>query len=98
MKPIVATCTALFLCLTLIAADKPVATGKVVGTVEDANGKPAADCIVSLAQNAKKMRDPYRATTDAEGKFTIEKVEPGDYNLNVRSADGKYKAIKSISV
>jgi hypothetical protein len=84
------------------AADKaptePAATGTIIGTVLDADGKPAADCTVTVAQNATKMRDPYQAKTDADGKFKIEKVAVGDYNLNVRSIDTKRRAIKSLTV
>src|SRR4051812_27133442 len=75
------------------ADQKP--TGTIIGKVVDAEGKAAADCIISVAQNAEKMRDPYRATTDADGKCKIEKVAAGDYNLNVRSADMKSRALKS---
>jgi hypothetical protein len=85
-----------------IAAEKdttePAATGTIIGKVVDADGKPAANCTVTVAQNATKMRDPYRATTDSEGKFKIEKVAVGDYNLNVRSEDTKGRAIKSLTV
>jgi hypothetical protein len=73
-------------------------TGTLVGTVVDVNGNPAADCIVTAQQAAEKMRDGLQGKTDSNGKFKFEKVPEGDYNLNVRSRDLKFKAIKSLTV
>jgi hypothetical protein len=82
---------------TALAADPP-STGTVTGMVQTADGQPATDCIVTLQQAAQKMRVPLSTTTDAQGKFTIEKAPEGDYNLNVRTTDGKARAIKTMSV
>jgi 5-hydroxyisourate hydrolase-like protein (transthyretin family) len=88
---------ALGVAISVRAQSNPT-TGEVTGTVLTADGKPAADCIVTLQQNAQKMRLPLSATTDSDGKFTIEKVPEGDYNLNARTRDAKGRAIKSLSV
>ena len=79
-------------------ADDPPATGTVVGKVVDASGNPAADAIVTLGQSGQKMRQALDTATDREGKFKLENVPEGDYNLNVRSKDIKLKATRSLSV
>jgi hypothetical protein len=85
--------------LVALAADEPPAkTGTLIGTVQDQAGKAAANCIVTIAPNAQKMRTPMDATTDKDGKFKIEKVPEGDWNLNVRSRDLKSKAVKSLTI
>jgi hypothetical protein len=76
----------------------PTATGTIIGIVLMPDGKPAADCIVTIQQAAVKMREGMTVSTDSNGKFQIEKVPEGDYNLNVRTRDLKGKAIKSLSV
>jgi protocatechuate 3,4-dioxygenase beta subunit len=74
------------------------ASGTVVGTIVDTAGQPVADCLVTLQQNAQKMREPLQTATDDKGKFKFEKVPPGAYNLNARTRDAKGKAIKSLKV
>jgi hypothetical protein len=84
--------------VALAADDAPAKTGTLIGTVQDEAGKPAVNCIVTIAPNAQKMRTPMDATTDKDGKFKIEKVPEGDWNLNVRSRDLKSKAVKSLTI
>lgn len=94
---VVALCLALC-SLGMQAADAPAEVGSIIGIVVDSSGKPAKGCIVTAQENAQKMRPSVQGTTDAEGKFNLEKVAPGDYNLNARSPDVKSKAIKSVTV
>jgi hypothetical protein len=85
--------------VSLAADETPAKTGTLVGTVQDDTGKPAANCVVTIAPNAQKMRIPMDATTDKDGKFKIEKVPEGDWNLNVRSLrDVKLRALKSLTI
>jgi len=57
--------------------------GRINGTVKDPDGAVVSGASVSLL-------NAYRAviaatTTDAEGRFALERLEPGDYQLNVES-------------
>lgn len=53
----------------------------LTGTVTDADtGNPILDARVSFSQNGKTK---YRATTDAAGEFTMNKVKAGDYSLKI---------------
>lgn len=89
----------LALSMAALAADDPQQNmGTIIGTVLMPDGKPAVDCVVTAQQNAEKMRQGLQATTDADGKFKIENVPEGAYNLNVRTRDLKGRAIKSLSV
>jgi protocatechuate 3,4-dioxygenase beta subunit len=74
------------------------ASGAVIGKIVDASGQPVADCLVTLQQNAQKMREPLQTATNDKGKFRFEKIPPGAYNLNARTRDAKGKAIKSLKV
>ncbi len=76
---------------------KPAA-GTIIGLVVDAADKPAADVIVVAQQSAEKMRQGVEAVTDKDGKFTLDNVPEGDYNLKFRTRDLKHKAQKSASV
>ena len=82
MKQLIA---ALRLCLLACAMPFMAAAeegeGKINGTVKDPDGAVVSGASVSLL-------NAYRAviaatTTDAEGRFALEKLEPGDYQLNV---------------
>jgi 5-hydroxyisourate hydrolase-like protein (transthyretin family) len=72
--------------------------GTIVGVVLDANGKPIADAIVVAQAAAQKMRQAIETQTDSDGKFKLEKVLEGDYNLKFRTRDLKLKATRSASV
>jgi len=82
----------------LHADDEKVGTGTIIGLVLDVNGKPAADVLIVAQQSAQKMRLGLDGVTDKEGKFKIEKAPEGDYNLKIRTRDGKFKALKSAGV
>ena len=68
-----------FACLILAGAPSRAQTaGEVRGSVVDARGGEALSNVqVSL------VGGPYHATTDAQGRFNIGAVTPGDYVLNV---------------
>jgi len=84
MKKLIA---ALRLCLLACAMPFMAAAeegeGRINGTVKDPDGAVVSGASVSLL-------NAYRAviaatTTDADGRFALEKLEPGDYQLNVES-------------
>jgi hypothetical protein len=88
-----------------IAADPPATApasqptiGTLTGSVLNAQGNPAADCIVTLQQANEKMREPLQATTDEKGQFKIEGIPEGEYNLNVRSRDLRQKGVRSVAI
>ena len=54
-----------------------VRTGSVAGTVTDKSGSPAVGATVELTQGVKKITQP----TDLNGKYRIENVPAGDYDI-----------------
>src|SRR6185295_15199056 len=55
--------------------------GKINGSVKDPDGAVVAGASVSLLHSHRAVI--AATTTDAEGRFTLEHVSPGDYQLNV---------------
>ena len=55
--------------------------GKINGTVKDPDGAVVSGISVSLLHSNRAVI--AATTTDAEGRFTLEHVSPGDYQLNV---------------
>src|SRR5215218_5293310 len=58
--------------------------GKVNGTVKDPDGAVVSGASVSLLNAHRAVL--AATTTDAEGRFALEKIDPGNYQLNVESA------------
>jgi outer membrane receptor protein involved in Fe transport len=63
----------------MAAADD--AEGKINGTVKDPDGAVVSGASVSLLNAHRAVI--AATTTDAEGRFTLEKILPGDYQLSV---------------
>lgn len=63
----------------MAAADD--AEGKINGTVKDPDGAAVSGASVSLLNAHRAVI--AATTTDAEGRFTLEKIAPGDYQLSV---------------
>ena len=55
--------------------------GKVTGTVKDPDGATVSGADVSLLHGSRAVVGD--TLTDAEGRFTLDNVAPGDYQLNV---------------
>jgi outer membrane receptor protein involved in Fe transport len=55
--------------------------GKINGTVKDPDGAVVSGANVSLLHSHRAVIGA--TTTDAQGRFTLEHVQPGDYQLNV---------------
>ncbi len=56
---------------------------RVAGTVRDADGAPVPDAWVVMADG------PGWVTADAQGRFAIGPVRPGEHPLRARAADGR---------
>ncbi len=79
---IVAAVGLLFLSALSLVAFGQDSQGKVTGTVKDANGAVVTGAEVSvLHANRSVLR---AGVTDAEGRFTLDNIAPGDYQLNVQ--------------
>ena len=84
MKTLIAAlrCCLLACAMPFMAAAEE-AEGRINGTVKDPDGAVVSGASVSLL-------NAYHAviaatTTDADGRFALEKLEPGDYQLNIES-------------
>jgi 5-hydroxyisourate hydrolase-like protein (transthyretin family) len=79
---------ALFVTLSLAAQDAPPPAsanieGRVVGKViNSANGEPVRKVTVTLGTRKGARGTSYIAESDANGKFAIEAVEPGEYTIS----------------
>jgi hemoglobin/transferrin/lactoferrin receptor protein len=58
--------------------------GKINGTVKDPDGAVVSGASVSLLNAHRAVISA--TTTDAEGRFTLEGIAPGDYQLSVEGA------------
>src|SRR5215211_7898401 len=56
-------------------------SGKITGTVKDPDGAIMSGVDVSLISSNRAVLGA--TVTDAEGRFTLENVAPGDYQLNI---------------
>ena len=67
----------LFVRTTLTVSAQDAATGAIRGTVVDSTGGAVAQASVVAVNTATARR--YTATADAEGRFTLDLLPPGDY-------------------
>jgi hypothetical protein len=79
--------------LTFRVSYAPVA--RITGVVQRPDGTPAAASTVTM--NARETRAliegaGFRATTGADGRFTIQSVPPGEYSLSARAASASAPA------
>jgi hypothetical protein len=56
---------------------------RVAGVVRDADGAPVPDAWVVMADG------PGWVTADAQGRFAIGPVRPGEHSLRARAVDGR---------
>src|SRR5579863_5271452 len=59
------------------------ATGALCGTVLDASGGRIAHAMIIVVNSSNGMR--YTAASDAEGRFALEMLPPGDYSARVEA-------------
>ena len=72
------------LCLLLSSAlAQDASTGAIRGTVSDPAGARIKDCTIAAVNIATGFR--YFATSDAEGRFSLELLPPGDYIARAES-------------
>src|SRR5829696_3079109 len=72
-----------FVCslFTLLGAFAQDSGGKITGTVKDPDGAVVSGANVSLLHTNRAVLGA--TATDAEGRFRLDRIAPGDYQLNV---------------
>src|SRR5215216_3069075 len=74
----------LLTCAISLAAYGQEPDSKITGTVKDPGGAVVSGADVSLLTSTRAvLRD---TVTDASGNFTLDKIRPGDYQLNVEAS------------
>ncbi len=71
---------------------------RIHGTVLNSSGTPLKDAKVVLHVAGTAALSPFRTTTDAQGRFELEPVEPGFYNVSVRHERHKGRGDQTASV
>lgn len=64
---------------------QPPEPAGIEGVVRDPQGQPVADAIVQVRRGEQVLRE---VRTDRDGRWQIEDIEPGDYELLVRIENG----------
>lgn len=64
------------------------------GTVNDENGQPVSDAVVSIWQGANMLDEK---PTDSDGGFEFEDLAPGDYNVVIDHNGNKTTTVITIS-
>ncbi len=77
---VVVMCGLLLCALSLVAFGQD-SKGKIIGTVKDPDGAVVSGANVSLLHTNRAVLGA--TVSDAEGRFTLGNIEPGDYQLNV---------------
>src|ERR1044072_5375458 len=82
-KVVIAVLKSLLTCVVSFAAYGQEPDIKITGSVKDPDGAVVSGADVSLlAANRAVLRT---TVTDASGNFTLDKIAPGDYQLNVQA-------------
>jgi hypothetical protein len=82
--PRAALCLLIFSLLLPLAA-QDAATGAIRGTVVDPTGSRVVQATIVVVNTATGVR--YSATSDAEGRFSLDLLPPGDYSARVTAKD-----------
>lgn len=78
---------ALFLVWASLSSAAQTATGRIVGTVQDASGGVVPNAAVTATNEATKV--VYKATTNSAGLYNFEALMAGSYALTVEMASFK---------
>ena len=73
----------------------------IASLVLDGNGNPVVSARVSLLSSnhvAARMAPIKTATTDEDGKYTIDNISAGDYALQIRNTEHTQSAYQTITV
>lgn len=82
-KLIAALRCCLLACVMPFAGVAEESEARINGSVKDPDGAVVSGASVSLLNNLRAVI--ANTATDAQGRFTLENLEPGDYQLNVES-------------
>jgi len=74
---------AFLICCTIPSPAQDSDTGSLRGTVSDSAGGRIPQALVVVVNNATGTR--YTATSDAEGRFILDQLTPGDYSARVEA-------------
>src|SRR5947207_16001239 len=71
-------------------------TGRIAGTVRDANGAVIVGAEVTVTSLATS--EERKVTTDAEGNYAVPLLSPGTYHVSVTANGFKKAGIESVRV
>jgi hypothetical protein len=72
--------------------------GNLQGIVQDEAGQPLANILVALVEKSTEQAIPILARTNASGRLFVSRIEPGAYQLNVKSAGYRTAGLGSVQV
>ena len=73
----------------LVMALSPIKIVRVEGTAIDSNGRPLANALLTISQEASTSGYSSGQSVSPEGKFTLTNVTPGEYTLRVQTNDDR---------
>jgi len=62
--------------------------GRLTGTVRDRDGRPSSGRTLTVRANVMDEESSRRATTDAEGRYLVEHLRPGSYEVGLMPERG----------
>src|SRR5919107_5551420 len=84
----------MFALVVPVAAQQTAVRGNLAGTVSDATGAVIPDAKVTVTG----AQDTRSTTTDAEGRFTVQGLLPGRYDVKVEKQGFKVADLKAVEV